>query len=286
MALYSLTHSLRQKIKMIVEHRFPSLSVFYRMARDEYRWLCQKPKTVLPFGFQLMGNSSMQDGTFEPEETDLFRSLLANTDVFIDVGANIGYYTCLALSMGKQVVAVEPLHQNVRLLYRNLQINGWDAAEVYPIGIAARPGLAQLYGRDTGASIMKGWNGIPSALRQTISLNTLDNIIGNRFSSKAITIKVDVEGAELDLLRGANNILNRSPKPLWVMEVSLSEHRKMINPFFHSVFELFWANGYDAQTADSKHRVVLDSDVQRWVKQGYCDFGCHNWLFSPKKQDS
>jgi hypothetical protein len=74
-----------------------------------------------PYGFKLIGSHSvhhqgMQAGLFEPEETEVIRHHLRKADVFIDVGANIGFYSCIARSDGKYVVAIEPLIQNLRYL--------------------------------------------------------------------------------------------------------------------------------------------------------------------------
>ena len=119
---------------------------YYRMVRDEWKSRhCQFAKT--PRGYYFAGRPDMQAGNFEPYEGTLIQRQLVSADVFIDVGANIGYYTCLALSMKKHTVAIEPLPENLRLLYSNLSINGWTKdVEIYPVGLSDKPGLASLYG--------------------------------------------------------------------------------------------------------------------------------------------
>jgi tRNA G37 N-methylase Trm5 len=96
------------------------------------------------YGFKLVGNPAMQSGTFEPDETRFLESSLAKADTFVDIGANIGYFSCLARSLGKRVVAVEPLAENLDYLFRNLLLNGFDDVEVFPLGLAERPGLRTL----------------------------------------------------------------------------------------------------------------------------------------------
>jgi hypothetical protein len=95
-------------------------------------------------------------------------------------------------------------------------------------------------------------------------------------------IKVDVEGAEFGVLEGALKTLRRSPKPVWLVEVTLTLHHPGVNPNFAALFEMFWANGYEARTGDREQRLVLEADMQRWVKTGACDFGSYNWLFLPQ----
>ena len=95
------------------------------------------------------------------EETALMRQHLSQSDVFIDVGANIGFYSCLARSLGKQVIAIEPLLKNLNHLYSNLIDNTWKDVEVFPVGLSDHPGLAVLYGASsTGASLISNWVGL------------------------------------------------------------------------------------------------------------------------------
>ncbi|RBA24012.1 hypothetical protein [Herminiimonas fonticola] len=77
---------------------------------DSYLSRPTKPQ-MSPYGFNLVGSKSMhhiamQRGEFESEETALFMKQFQQADVFVDVGANIGFYSCLAKSVGKHVIAV------------------------------------------------------------------------------------------------------------------------------------------------------------------------------------
>ena len=84
-----------------------------------------KIEVSTPFGYKMVtrnyiANRMMLKGTFEQEELDIINSHLNSSEVFVDVGANIGYYTCIARSLGKYVVAFEPQVQNLECLYANL----------------------------------------------------------------------------------------------------------------------------------------------------------------------
>ena len=248
----------------------------YRIARE-----MNKHKLVqTPYGFKLKGNKAMQDGTFEPEESEIISSALRDANVFVDVGANIGFFTCMARSLEKHVVAVEPLAQNLGFLYHNLAANNWDDIEVFPLGLAARPGLAVLYGGSTGASLLEKWSGTSGALKRTIPLSTLDIVLGDRFNGQKIMIKIDVEGAEYDLLKGAIHTLALSPSPVWLLEICLTEHHPAgLNPNFSKIFEVFWANGYKARTIGRDGKTVTPGDVSRWVENRSRDFGYVSYLF-------
>jgi FkbM family methyltransferase len=90
-----------------------------------------------------MHHRGMQEGTFEQEETTLILNCLKEAKVFVDVGANIGFYSCLGRSINKHVIAVEPLTRNPDHLYSNLLNNDWNDVEVLPMGLSEQPGICQ-----------------------------------------------------------------------------------------------------------------------------------------------
>jgi FkbM family methyltransferase len=275
-----MKRSFMGRLKAVIERHNPHVARLYRMVRDEIHYQRLTP-VITPDGFRFVGDSTMQMGSFEPDETEIIKSRLENADILVDIGANAGLYTCLARNLGKHVIAIEPHPQNLRLLYRNLEENGWQDVEVWPIGLAASPTVITLYGGNTGASVVKGWADIPDSWKQTIAVHTLDHILGSRFVGKRIVIKVDVEGAEYGVLQGALNTLKRLPKPIWLMEITLTLNHPGMNQKFLQTFDAFWENGYEVRTGDHKLELVTRSDVKRWVSAGVCDFGTHNWLFVP-----
>jgi FkbM family methyltransferase len=101
----------------------------------------------------------MAAGAFETNEIAVFLKHLQNASVCFDIGANIGLYSCLAASQGKQVIAVEPSRSNLDLLYANLGCNGLLDVEVFPLGLSSKGGIKHLFGGGTGASFVSGWAG-------------------------------------------------------------------------------------------------------------------------------
>lgn len=255
--------------------------------RDSYFAKSSKLK-ITPYGFKLIGSNSihhhaMQEGTFEPEEVALFKEQFLQSDLFVDIGSNIGFYACLARSLGRHVIAIEPLPKNLEYLFTNLLANDWKDIEVFPVGLSESPGLATLYGASsTGASLISNWAGASQFFQRTIPLSTLDILLGDRFAGKKIFIKIDVEGVEYPVLLGAARVMQMQPKPTWVLEVCLNEyHPDGVNPHFQDVFSLFWRNGYEVRTADKSNKLIEPADVERWVRSGSCDSGTINYKFVP-----
>lgn len=272
------------KFRPLIEY-FPSVARFYRSMRDLAIFKLSKSKKT-PLGFLFMGHRDMEDGKFEVVETRLLQDEMRKSDVLIDVGANVGYYTCIACQMGKKVLAFEPLQNNLKYAYKNLMLNQWDNIELYPIGLGAESRIAPLYGQRTGASLIKGWAGMSIKSPEMISISTLDNIVGDRFIDKKMVIKVDIEGSEFLMLKGALKLLARRLKPVWLMEICLNENfmEGKINENFFNTFDIFWRHGYQAKVISDKAdhlRDVLPEDVKLWVKEGKKTFGSPNYIFYP-----
>jgi FkbM family methyltransferase len=273
-----MTRLLQRTARCIVDSWFPGIGRAYRSMRDERASLASPVPT--PYGFKLAGNVSMAAGAFETDEVEAFLKHLQNASACIDVGANIGLYTCLAAAQGKHIIAVEPLALNVATLYRNLLCNDFLDVEVFPLGLSDKAGIKRLFGGNTGASFLPGWAGGSDRWYEIVPISTLDVIVNTRFDGQPLLIKMDVEGYEYEVLKGAERTLSLQPRPVWLIEICLSEHfPNGLNEKFADTFEFFWRHGYQARTADREARPINASDVSRWVKQGHVDFGSHNYLF-------
>ena len=269
---------LAERLKPFIE-RAPPLAQALRAARELWRYSRARPVTT-PDGFVFAGDARMQRGEFEPHELALVRDELRSAELFIDAGANTGLYSCLARSRGARVIAVEPLPANLRWLLRNLAANGYRDVQVLPLALGERPGVLQLYGASTGASLVRGWAGASPLFERSVPVSTLDLLITPQCRGKRTLVKLDIEGGELPALRGAEGLLSSSPAPVWLVEVNLTEHHPDgLNPTFAEVFELFWRHGYAARTVEAEPREVLPADVARWVRARARDFGSHDYLF-------
>jgi FkbM family methyltransferase len=264
--------------------RFPRIATLYRSVRDQMDFM-EEPKAT-PWGFKLAGNASMAQGIFEPSETELVRNLLVDVDILVNVGANIGYYCCHALSMGKQVIAFEPIERNLRYLYKNIKFNGWSGAEIFPIALSNNAGILEIYGGNTGASVVKGWAGIPESYMTLVPCSTMDVVLATRLRGRKALIVVDIEGAEKWMLEGASIMLANNPKPIWLVEIVTKDHQPHgvdINPCFTSTFQLFFQNGYAAFSADKNMRAITMEEVYM-LSKGLLKADTYNYLFRESKE--
>ncbi len=269
-----------ESLKRLVK-RFPRIAHRYRVWRDAA--FENAEPAVTPFGFRLSGQLDMMQGSFEPTETRIIRDLMKEAGVFVDVGANIGYYVCHALHANPSctVVALEPLPGNLRYLIRNVKANGWDTrCEIFSVAASSQPSIVSLFGAGTGASLTRGWNGAPDSSAILVPANTLDNIVGERFRGQGCLIMIDVEGHEAAVIEGASGLLTRTPKPIWFVEIGLGEHLEngVGNPSYKNVFKRFFDAGYNAWCCTSPLRRVTPEDVEA-ASVGTNSLGTHNFLF-------
>ncbi len=245
-------------------------------------------EVVTPQGFRLNAGyhpayDQMRDGTFEVEETALVDRLIEDVDVFVDVGANVGYFTCLALLHHKPVLAFEPQPRNVQVLLQNVLANGGKTlAEVFPVALSDVSALMPLFGASgPSASLLAGWARYSTRHQQLIPVSTLDRLAAGQLAGRRALIKIDVEGAEYQVLRGALVTLQLNPRPIWLVEVCLQEfHPSGLNPDYLSLFELFWSHGYEAHTATLPPRLVTHADVARWFAARSTDGPGFNYVFA------
>lgn len=259
--------------------RFPLLHTAVKAAYTA-RLAAQVP-AVTPFGFKFVGPVAMQRGEFEAEEVARFLAVIGGYDVLINVGANTGYYVCLARARGLRVVAIEPDERNLKLLMRNCETNAWLDVEVLPVAVGSRAGLLPLYGGGTAASLVRGWAGAAKA-RQLVPVDTLDNLLGQRLGGQRVLVLMDVEGFELQALEGARRLLEMSPAPDWMVKICINEHQPeghTVNPYLQETFGIFRKLGYEARFVTDPDSIVSASDVALW-SEGESIPDTHNFFFS------
>jgi len=270
----------RNKLYAAVDQWLPFLALRYRQARDA--WWYQRPHSYMTiFGFTLHGDQDLDTSRAESHEVAVFIEELSACDVVVDVGANVGLFTCLSVQAGKRTVALEPHPGNLKLLYRTLLDNGFVNVEVFPLALSDAPGILPLLGGGQAATLTPGWCGIQSTYTTNVSTNTLDNLMASRFPGERLLIKIDVEGNEFNVLKGSVALLARDPAPVWILEHGLTQNFQGLNPHFQDIFDVFWRAGYSAFVVGEVGERVTPEDVSRWIDAGQVPSGYLNYVFRP-----
>jgi len=161
-------------------------------------------------------------GEYEPEVSAAMRRLLRAGDLAVDVGANHGWYSVLmgnAVGPAGRVWAVEPLPPLLAELRRNVGSNPSLPIEVKEIALGAEDGELEVH----------LFEGLPHGHASASTLGrddyesfkapmkTLDGIAGDE---RPALIKIDVEGGEREVLRGAQRLLAADAAPIVMLEVN------------------------------------------------------------------
>jgi FkbM family methyltransferase len=143
-------------------------------------------------------------GSYEPEQTALFERWIGAGSTVLDVGAHVGYYTVLASVLAGprgRVLAFEPNPRNHGFLARHVAINRCANVELVQAAVSDTAGTARF---DFGTGSGTGHLAPGGALE--VRTVRLDEVCRERGITPA-AVKIDVEGAELQVLRGAEQTL-------------------------------------------------------------------------------
>jgi len=156
---------------------------------------------------------------FEPLITQFIRATVRPGDAVVDIGANIGYYTLLLAKLtGPEgtVFAFEPEPENFSLLLRNIELNGYKNVIAAQKAIGATTGQAHLFLSDDnkGDHRIYGAGSRPSI---PIEVTTLDNYFST-FHRPISLIKLDIQGAEPDAIKGMRSFLQKQKEVTLVTE--------------------------------------------------------------------
>jgi len=154
-------------------------------------------------------------GLYEVAKADAMRALLAPGATFVDVGANKGDFALLAARLvgdAGRVLAFEPEPGNCHWIERSLELNGTRNVRLFPLALSDEDGEALLrLSRQSGAHTLLP--GLPGRTEGELRVRTrtLDGLLAELGSPRIDMLKLDVEGAELRVLRGAARTLESNP---------------------------------------------------------------------------
>jgi FkbM family methyltransferase len=147
----------------------------------------------------------------EPETEIVFKEMARSSRVFLDVGANIGYFSFLVKQMSPQarVYSFEPLPQNIEAYKKNRELNNFDEMSLQETCVADKPGETEFL---IPPSEESGWGRIAdrdlfSGEKIRRAVITLDQFCRDQKIDEVDLIKIDVEGYELKVLHGALNVI-------------------------------------------------------------------------------
>jgi len=243
--LYELVHNvpgLGYLAVRMVRHLVP---------KDTYQW------TTVPAGLD-RGLEILADpryelrylrGDHEPWMQDLLKSWLEPGDAFYDVGAHVGFFTLGAARLvGPQgrVVALEPDAHNYERLQSSVERSKMPQIRLVSAAAWSRRGTALFEPSHASSSRVEGRLSLdagPQKQGDRVSVPTV--LLDSYFEAGPCVVKVDVEGAEAQVLKGADRFLN-GDQTKWVIELHSDESRR-------ELFKLLEQTDYEISVVAPTH---------------------------------
>jgi FkbM family methyltransferase len=207
-------------------------------------------------------------GTYEEETTKLFSEILKEGMTVLDLGANIGYYSLLA---GKQigekgkVFAFEPWHESFSLLQKNIEVNGFKNIIPVAKAVSNQCGRQKLFlsndplehhlGRESGSKFIE------------IDVTSVDEFMEGR-NIPVDLVKMDVEGAEMNVLEGMAETISKSPHIKIITEF-VPEHLELNNCSPSAFLEKLFSYGFKLYVInDEKHtrELITPDNTDDFIK--------------------
>ncbi len=211
---------------------------------------------------------------FEDHEFAIVRQLVSDSDVFVDVGANIGLYTLLASRLvgpHGSVHAFEPLEDAFDLLKRNVRLNKMDNVRLNPAALGESAGEAELYVNQESTLTSLGQTGRGNVLSvKKVPVLTLDEYAAKAGLDTIDFLKIDVEGFEGHVLRGGRAVLERSASLVILCELAEKNYIPL-NLSATAVLEWMLAHHYAAWAIEKTggRLVPLESIRKECNSQNY-----------------
>jgi FkbM family methyltransferase len=202
--------------------------------------------------YDLVSGSILASGEWEPKTWQALQPHVPAGGTFVDVGAHIGWYSLKAAKLvgpRGRVIAVEPDHETLRTLRDNIRASGASAIIVVaPVACSDSEGTLNFYAApraNTGLSSLSLKNasqlgGIAGSYQ--VRARRLDDIVKEAGVTRVDAVKIDVEGAEFLVLKGAAETLDHY-RPVVAVEL-MDEGLQAMGSSVEEVMAFMRAHGY------------------------------------------
>ena len=222
------------------------LRIFYKTTKiEQIMTLSNQVKMVLPYDSRFGTEVFLKRNKLDWGSETILIQFLDTKKTFIDVGANIGYYSLLAAPLSYQVYSFEPDSRVIKYLEKNL--SQFQNCHIFQEALYSRPDVMEF-----SLDSMSEFNSLIRHRTQSnkvlVKVNTLDNLMEEYPSLNVSCIKIDAEGADFEIILGGKNLLIRD-RPLVLLEAYPSlKLLKFINSIGFTCFAFV-----KPKTVDSSH---------------------------------
>jgi FkbM family methyltransferase len=216
---------------------------------------------------------------YEPNVTSAMRPSIKPGDTFLDIGANIGYFTMMAafvVGAAGKVIAVEPNPQNVQLICESAKANGLTNVSVYPLAASDRTAILEFFNHGSNGGV------ITETMRRTAEPLWVELTNCHFFSQSVLlddmlstldrldVVKIDIEAHEPEALRGMTGLISKH-RPIIFTEFHPWALSRMSeappDDYLRQVISLGYSFSILDRDGSVVHAVTPDDIMTRWRAQ-------------------
>jgi FkbM family methyltransferase len=273
-----IKHWREGDLKRVVNTYLSNITVLHKI--EAWRKLKAKGEAVVigagnGISLKLYPDSILSEpiftGRFEPSEIDFVKSYLKKGDTFLDIGANIGLFTVIAAGEVKnegRVVSFEPVQKTFSRLRENVELNKFRNVELVNAGLSDSDGTLEMITSTDGHD---AWNsfGRPTAgthfKSESVNIKRFDTWLFDSKLSEIHLVKMDVEGWEINVLRGGMQFFSSPDAPDLLVEFT-EENCKNAGTSCGELYETLANAGYTMYTYDQyKKRLIPEARRQQYT---------------------
>ena len=197
--------------------------IFSHSGKGTESILCnvQGSKMILDTSDRVVSKTLYFTKVWEEGETTLLKSKLKEGMVFVDVGANIGYYALLGAKLvgrSGKVFAFEPDTNNYDLLSRNVDVNKYENVILIEKAVTNKVGTMELFLDTENSGNHKLWASSKEQRQVSVDTISLDSFFES-YKCKPSVIKMDIQGAEMAALQGMDKLIRTNPELKLIIEI-------------------------------------------------------------------
>lgn len=219
------------------------------------------PAAGLRFEISLPKDKAIWTGMVEPEFSTALRDGTRPGNVCYDVGGYRGYMSgVMALAGARQVITFEPLTENIAAIRRLMELNRHLPIQIQEIAVGKCDGEVQFstmadpsMGKLTTSAFQTGAEVLKSV---TIRMQRLDTLVFEKGLPRPDVIKIDVEGAEADVLRGAERVLSEYRATIFIETHSASLRQECSQLLVDLGYRVRQLDSEQLKSAETSHLVA------------------------------
>ena len=201
--------------KFKIKQKYPAKLIHYFLVKHFFKFPVSKIRKKILFVHRkdsFISPRILWCHSYEDFLTDFIKTKINKGDIVLDIGANIGYYSVLFSEwVGKKgkVFAFEPDLDNFNLLRKNININNCKNVLIVNKALSSERGYANLFLNPINKGDHRLWPIESDRNYVKVETATLDDYL-NKYLDKVDFIKMDVQGAEAKVVKGAEILLKKS----------------------------------------------------------------------------